>query len=122
MRATARLRFFNPEHAIVLNIEEEHLDYYADLAAIEAVFNQLLEQTSGTVFYCADDANATRICARASQADFVRIRREGDLSRRRLHCEGFHVGHFRVRAAASSWAKQSLNVSGPAQREQRARA
>ena len=27
------LAFYHPEHAIVLNIEEEHLDYYADLAS-----------------------------------------------------------------------------------------
>src|SRR6516162_7698037 len=57
------LAFYHPEHAIVLNIEEEHLDYYADLAAIEAVFNQLLSQTRGKVIFCADDANATRICS-----------------------------------------------------------
>src|SRR3954466_13580896 len=55
-------RLFKPEHALVLNIEEEHLDFYADLAAIEAVFGQLLEQTSGSVFYCADDPHAARIC------------------------------------------------------------
>ena len=42
------LRFFHPEHALILNIEEEHLDFYADLAAIEAVFRQLLDQTTGT--------------------------------------------------------------------------
>ncbi|MGI9086704.1 MAG: UDP-N-acetylmuramate--L-alanine ligase [Chthoniobacterales bacterium] len=57
------LRFFHPEHALILNIEEEHLDFYADLAAIEAVYAQLLDQASGTVFYCADDANARRLCA-----------------------------------------------------------
>ncbi|MDQ2658972.1 MAG: UDP-N-acetylmuramate--L-alanine ligase [Verrucomicrobiota bacterium] len=57
------LRFFHPEHALILNIEEEHLDFYADLAAIEAVYAQLVRQTTGTVFYCADDANATRLCA-----------------------------------------------------------
>ena len=57
------LRFFHPEHALILNIEEEHLDFYADLAAIEAVFSQLLDQTSGHVFYSADDANAVRLCA-----------------------------------------------------------
>ena len=56
------LRFFKPEHALILNIEEEHLDFYADLAAIEAVFSQLLDQTSGSVFYCADDPHAARIC------------------------------------------------------------
>ena len=58
------LRFFKPEHALVLNVEEEHLDFYADLAAIEEVFCQLLEQTSGMVFYCADDRHSLRICAR----------------------------------------------------------
>lgn len=53
---------FHPEHALILNIEEEHLDFYADLAAIEKVFTQLLGQTSGAIFFSADDANATRIC------------------------------------------------------------
>ena len=58
------LRLFKPEHALILNIEEEHLDFYKDLAAIEAVFCQLLEQTSGSAFYCADDAHSLRVCAR----------------------------------------------------------
>src|SRR5579862_2474042 len=57
------LAFYHPEHAIILNIEEEHLDYYEDLAAIESVFNQLLDQTAGKIFYCADDPHATRLCA-----------------------------------------------------------
>src|SRR4030095_158514 len=39
------LRCFHPEHALVLNIEEEHLDFYADLAAIEKVFARLIDQT-----------------------------------------------------------------------------
>ena len=54
---------YHAEHAIILNIEEEHLDYYEDLAAIESVFNKLLSQTRGYVLYCADDAHATRLCA-----------------------------------------------------------
>src|SRR5437588_5121883 len=56
------IALFHPEHALVLNIEEEHLDFYADLAAIEKVFRRLLAQTTGKVFYCADEPNATRIC------------------------------------------------------------
>jgi UDP-N-acetylmuramate--alanine ligase len=55
------IRYFHPEHTLLLNIEEEHLDYYADLAAIEKVFRQLIGQTSGKVFYSADDAHASRI-------------------------------------------------------------
>src|SRR6266542_144091 len=55
---------FHPEHSLILNIEEEHLDFYVDLAAIEKVFARLIEQTVGTVFYNIDDANAARICAK----------------------------------------------------------
>jgi UDP-N-acetylmuramate--L-alanine ligase/UDP-N-acetylenolpyruvoylglucosamine reductase len=56
------LRLFKPEHTFMLNIEEEHLDFYPDLTAIEAVFTQLLDQTTGSIFYCADDPHAARIC------------------------------------------------------------
>jgi UDP-N-acetylmuramate--alanine ligase len=63
------IALFHPEHALVLNIEEEHLDFYADLAAIEKVFNQLLSQTSGKIFFCGDDPHAARIClSRRSEA------------------------------------------------------
>lgn len=57
------IRFYHPEHTLLLNIEEEHLDFYVDLAAIESVFTQLLEQTRGKIFYSADDLNAARLCA-----------------------------------------------------------
>ncbi len=54
---------YHPEHAIVLNIEPEHLDFYKDLAAIDAVYAKLISQTRGNVVYCGDDAGATRVCA-----------------------------------------------------------
>src|SRR5213596_3639994 len=57
------LRYFHPEHSLILNIEEEHLDFYADLAAIGEIFAQLIAQTNGTVFYNIDDANTARLCA-----------------------------------------------------------
>ncbi|MDQ6809381.1 MAG: UDP-N-acetylmuramate--L-alanine ligase, partial [Verrucomicrobiota bacterium] len=56
------LKLFRPTHAVILNVEEEHLDFYADMAAIDAVFVQLLDQTSGHVFYSADDPHASRLC------------------------------------------------------------
>src|SRR5437763_8983347 len=62
------LRFFHPEQVLILNIEEEHLDFYSDLAAIEKVFAQLIEQTTGILFYSADDANAARLCAQRKSA------------------------------------------------------
>ncbi len=54
---------FQPRHAIILNIEAEHLDYYEDLDAIKAVFRQLLEKTSGLSVYCAEDEVAADLCA-----------------------------------------------------------
>ena len=62
------LRCFHPEHALILNIEEEHLDFYVDLAAIEKVFAQLIAQTTDTVFFNADDVNTARLCARRKSA------------------------------------------------------
>ncbi len=53
---------FQPRHAIVLNIEAEHLDFYEDIHAIKAVFRQLLEKTSGLTVYCAEDPVATELC------------------------------------------------------------
>ena len=54
---------YHPRHALVLNIEPEHLDHYRDLAAIDAVFSTLLGQTSGKVYYWADDLGAERLCS-----------------------------------------------------------
>ncbi len=105
------LAFYHPEHAIVLNIEEEHLDYYADLAAIEIVFNQLLSQTRGKVIFSADDANATRICSThpggisygESHTAFYRF---DD-----LHAKDFQ-SHFRVLRGGEPLGAVTLNVPG----------
>jgi len=54
---------YHPEHTILLNVEPEHLDFYPDLAAIEAVFQRTLSQTRGRVIYCSDDAGASGLAA-----------------------------------------------------------
>ena len=59
---------YEPEHAIVLNIELEHLDFYKDIEAIDMVYQKLINQTRGHVFYCADDPGATRVCAHHPRA------------------------------------------------------
>ena len=89
------LAFYHPEHAIVLNIEEEHLDYYADLAAIEVVFNQLLSQTRGHVFFCADDPHATRICSAHPGAISYGESRAAFYRFDDVHAKDFQ-SHFRV--------------------------
>ena len=62
---------FHPEHAIVLNIEAEHLDHYQDLSAIMRVFDTVVGQTASTVYFCADDEGARQACqSRAGSVSF----------------------------------------------------
>ncbi|HEV7866838.1 MAG TPA: UDP-N-acetylmuramate--L-alanine ligase [Chthoniobacteraceae bacterium] len=105
------LAFYHPEHAIVLNIEEEHLDYYADLAAIEAVFNQLLSQTRGKVFYCADDPNATRLCSVHPGAISYGESHSAFYRFDDLHSKDFQ-SHFRVLRGGEPLGAVTLNIPG----------
>jgi UDP-N-acetylmuramate--L-alanine ligase/UDP-N-acetylenolpyruvoylglucosamine reductase len=56
------------EHALVLNIEPEHLDFYKSSDAIDAVFQRLIQQTRGSLFYWADDLGAARLSAHHPRA------------------------------------------------------
>ena len=105
------LAFYHPEHAIVLNIEEEHLDYYADLAAIEVVFNQLLSQTRGHVFYCADDPHATRVCSAHPGAISYGESRVAHYRFDDVHAKDFQSS-FRVLRGGESLGAVTLNVPG----------
>lgn len=57
------LALYQPRHAVILNIEAEHLDFYRDIEHIKEVFAKLAEQTSGKLVYCAEDPVATEVCA-----------------------------------------------------------
>lgn len=45
------LELYHPQHTVILNIEEEHLDYYRDIEHIKEVFAKLLDQTAGKKIY-----------------------------------------------------------------------
>ena len=85
---------YHPRHALVLNIEPEHLDHYPDLKAIDAVFTRLLGQTSGNVYYWADDAGASRVCSAHERAVPV-----GTRSHCRYRLEGLEQVGFTTRFA-----------------------
>ncbi len=57
------LALYRPAHAIILNIEPEHLDFYRDLDAILAVFQTLLDRTRGTVVFCNESPAARALCS-----------------------------------------------------------
>ncbi|MEM1297234.1 MAG: UDP-N-acetylmuramate--L-alanine ligase, partial [Verrucomicrobiota bacterium] len=56
------LALFHPEHAIILNIEEEHLDFYDGIDQINKVFQTVLNQTAGFFIYCGSDDGAKAVC------------------------------------------------------------
>jgi UDP-N-acetylmuramate--L-alanine ligase/UDP-N-acetylenolpyruvoylglucosamine reductase len=105
------LAFYHPEHAIVLNIEEEHLDYYENLAAIELVFNQLLKQTRGHVFYSGDDPHATRICSVHPGAISFGESRTAYYRYDDVHAKDFQ-SYFRVLRGGEVLGAITLNVPG----------
>ena len=57
------LALYHPQHAVILNIEEEHLDFYRDIDHIKEVFTTLLDQTAGNKIYFAGCPVATELCA-----------------------------------------------------------
>ena len=105
------IALFHPEHALVLNIEEEHLDFYADMAAIEKVFRQLLGQTTGKIFYCADEPNATRICRSSDRLICYGLSENADYRATNVDLRNF-TSKFSVYRGKETLGEATLNVPG----------
>ncbi len=106
------LRCFHPEHSLILNIEEEHLDFYTDLAAIEKVFASLVEQTAGKVFYNIDDLNTARLCAKRKNTISFGFSDEADYRGGDVKLNAFS-SDFRVYLREQRLGEAVLNVPGP---------
>ncbi len=48
---------FHPTISFILNIEEDHLDYFSGIEQIKKSFRQYAKQTTGTVIACGEDEN-----------------------------------------------------------------
>src|SRR5216117_583961 len=106
------LRCFHPEYCLILNIEEEHLDFYSDLAAIEKVFAQLLEQTSGKIFYNIDDPNTARLCVSRKDAISFGFSDKADYRGANVKLRAFG-SDFCVYFREQKLGEAVLNVPGP---------
>ncbi len=105
------ITLFRSEHTLILNIEEEHLDFYADLDAIEKVFAQLITQTAGTVFYNLDDKNAARVCRSLPRGISYGFADEADYRAVDIRLTGF-ASMFRVDHRGQDLGEAILNVPG----------
>ncbi|MBX9742495.1 MAG: UDP-N-acetylmuramate--L-alanine ligase [Chthoniobacterales bacterium] len=100
-----------PEQAIVLNIEPEHLDFYKNLEAIDAVYSRLVTQTKGPVFYWLDDPGAARVCADHPKAIPVG-KSEGALYRYESLKQERYASSFEVIAKNKVIGSVKLNIPG----------
>ena len=50
----------DPNVSIILNVDEDHLEYFKNLDNIVASFRKFADMTSDTIIYNADDANTVR--------------------------------------------------------------
>jgi len=102
---------YHPTHAIVLNIEPEHLDFYKDLAAIDAVYSKLVSQTSGKVFYCGDDEGAARVCRTHPGAVSYGASQDSTFRMTDLATENFR-SRFAVSREGTCLGEIALNIPG----------
>src|SRR6266540_3468363 len=102
---------FHPEHTLLLNIEEEHLDFYANLDAIEKVFAQLITQTAGKVFYNVDDKNAARLCRSFTRGISYGFADKADYRAVDIQLKDF-ASTFRVIHRGQDLGEAVLNVPG----------
>lgn len=61
------LALYEPDLAIVTNIEFDHMEHFADVAAFEACFTTFMSR-SRRVLYCADDPRAARLASPLAHA------------------------------------------------------
>src|SRR5213594_3346102 len=106
------LRCFHPEYCLILNIEEEHLDFYSDLAAIEKVFAQLIEQTTGKIFHNIDDPNTARLCVSRKDAISFGFSDKADYRGANVKLRAFG-SDFCVYFREQKLGEAVLNVPGP---------
>ena len=103
--------FLDPDVVVVTNIEEDHLDHYADLAAIRTAFREFAgaHQGDGVVIVCGDDPQLSEL-AHATGRKVLTYGFSGDCD---IVCsnivhEGVHT-RFEVRVADDAPASVRLD-------------
>ncbi len=54
---------YSPDYSIITNIEYDHMEHHDSEAAFIGCFQKLIDQTKETVYFCAADPQAKRICS-----------------------------------------------------------
>src|SRR5207244_645741 len=62
------LKEFKPEHAILLNVDAEHLDHFPDLDAVCREFATFADNTRDSIIFCGDDPRLAELMSKQSRA------------------------------------------------------
>ncbi|MEI8195596.1 MAG: UDP-N-acetylmuramate--L-alanine ligase [Phycisphaerae bacterium] len=104
----------HPQMAAVLNIEEDHLDYYKDLAEIIASFGQFMSQVdpSGVILTSATDEN----CRQAARQAKARVETYGVDTAADWQAVGIRrfqgKAHFAVNYRGKLMGRLALGIAG----------
>lgn len=105
------LALYHPTHSIVLNIEEEHLDFYRDLDHINSVYRQLLDQTTGNSYFCAADPGARSLCTGRPRTRSYGWDHSCDFSAQQVEIMGQSTG-FTIFRGTDALGHIILNIPG----------
>ena len=115
------LNFF-PTLAVVLNIEEDHLDYFKDLNAIERSFHRFAEMATTGILANGDDQNTMDALSDLKYMTFGiekkdRIHGENysaDWREFDVICDGTHYCHLKLQVVGRHNALNALAAAGTA--------
>ena len=99
---------FYPTVAVVLNIEEDHLDYFKDLKAIEHSFHQFAELATDRIIANGDDPNTMEAMEGLNYVSF------GLRPENRIHAENISADwqHFDVVCDGQVYCHLNMQVLG----------
>jgi len=102
---------FQPEYSIVLNVDEEHLDYYENVDAILRQFEQFAQQTKREVLFCADDLRLAELYAWHPRAVSFGFHSLATYRAVEVQCEGGRTS-FEVWTVGQRLGKFSIGLGG----------
>ena len=105
---------FSPTVAVILNVDNDHLDYFGSLENIKKSFRAFAELTpekDGWVISCADDANTEDTLAGLSRQR-LRYGFAADADVRPVNLIEGRVSKFDVLFLGEPWAHISLSIGG----------
>lgn len=107
------LQFF-PTVAIILNVEEDHLDYYKDLDDIKSAFRDFVDllPSDGILVTCAEDSDALDCVKNAKCAPITYGFDKGDYRAKNITFDDFGYPTFDVYKDDEKLTTLTLNVVG----------